>query len=152
MNLGAKKKPRKRHKGLILGTTAALALAIGGGGAWAATSYLGTDVADPESRLPASTSAFASFNLAVSQEQQRQLLDLVAKFPAAAVTAIYRRRRSRSSSTCSNRTMRTSRTVRSPNGPVPTRRSRCGSTMAGRTVWRRCPVSMMTGPTRAWRR
>ncbi|ADD42379.1 hypothetical protein [Stackebrandtia nassauensis] len=76
---------RKRPKKLVIGVATALALAIGGGGAWAGTSYLGTDGTDPESRLPASTAAFASFNLDVSKEQQQELLELVAKFPSAAV-------------------------------------------------------------------
>jgi hypothetical protein len=80
----SKKRRRKRHKGLTLGIAGCVALAIGGGGAWAATSYLGTDGVDPQSLLPESTAAFATLNLDVSKEQQRQMLELVAKFPSAA--------------------------------------------------------------------
>lgn len=80
-------KKRKRFKGLVMGLAASLALALGGGGAWAATQYLSTDGTDTAARLPESTSAFASFNLDVSKDQQKQLLDLVAKFPASAVNS-----------------------------------------------------------------
>ncbi|ADD45642.1 hypothetical protein Snas_6017 [Stackebrandtia nassauensis DSM 44728] len=77
--------PKKSRKGLVIGISAAVVLALGGGGAWAAASFFGTDGTDTETKLPASTAAFASFNLDVSKSQQLELLDLIEKFPESDV-------------------------------------------------------------------
>lgn len=77
--------PKKSRKGLIIGISAAVVLALGGGGAWAAASFFGDDGTDTESKLPESTVAFASFNLDVSKTQQVKLLELAEKFPETEV-------------------------------------------------------------------
>lgn len=79
--------PKKSRKGLVIGISAAVVLALGGGGAWAAASFFNEDGTDTEAKLPESAAAFASFNLDVSKSQQLELLELVEKFPDSEVNS-----------------------------------------------------------------
>ena len=69
-----------RKRGLVIGGAVA-AVAVAGGAAWAATSFLGQG-AQPAEALPAATLGYASVDLDPSGSQKVEALQVLRKFPA----------------------------------------------------------------------
>lgn len=79
--MGAETRPGKaRRKGLLVGG-GVVALALAGGGAWAAMSFLSTG-AQPAEALPADALGYASIDLDPSGGQKIEALSTLNKFPA----------------------------------------------------------------------